>query len=299
MIYTLTFNPSLDYILQVNNFQEGTINKTTYEKILPGGKGINVSIVLSNLGFPNTALGFVAGFTGKEIEDRLKKYKCTTDFIHVDGISRINIKMKSNSETEINGQGPKIQEKAIQKLFEKLDQLKKEDILIISGSIPKTLPENMYEQIMKHLQGKGILIVIDAVKDLLKNALKYKPFLIKPNHHELAELFETNIDSKTKAIQYARKLKKLGAQNVLVSMAEQGAILIDAQDKEHTAQAYPGTVINSVGAGDSMVAGFLAGYLETKDYKYALHKGIAAGCASTFSEDLATKEAINRYLNDQ
>ena len=274
MIYTVTFNPSLDYIIRVNHFQTGEINKTYYENILPGGKGINVSIVLSNLGHDSTALGFMAGFTGKEIENRMNNFGCQTDFIQVkNGLSRINVKMKSDNETEINGMGPKIIDENIQELFDKLDKLTKEDILVISGSIPSTLPDDIYERIMQHLQDKHIKIIVDATKNLMMNVLKYKPFLIKPNNHELGELFDVTLNTQDEVIPYALKLQEIGAQNVLISMAGQGAVFIDEQKTIHKSPAPKGTVVNSVGAGDSMVAGFISGYLNSDgDYKKAFLK---------------------------
>lgn len=298
MIYTVTFNPSLDYIIRVNHFQTGEINKTYYENILPGGKGINVSIVLSNLGHDSTALGFMAGFTGKEIENRMNNFGCQTDFIQVkNGLSRINVKMKSDNETEINGMGPKITDENIQELFEKLDKLTKEDILVISGSIPSTLPDDIYERIMQHLQDKHIKIIVDATKNLMMNVLKYKPFLIKPNNHELGELFNVTLNMQDEVIPYALKLQEMGAQNVLISMAGQGAVFIDEQKTIHKSPAPKGTVVNSVGAGDSMVAGFISGYLNSDgDYKKAFLKGICAGSASAFSPNLCTKEEVEELL---
>lgn len=298
MIYTVTFNPSLDYIIRVNHFQTGEINKTYYENILPGGKGINVSIVLSNLGHDSTALGFMAGFIGKEIENRMNNFGCQTDFIQVkNGLSRINVKMKSDNETEINGMGPKITDENIQELFEKLDKLTKEDILVISGSIPSTLPDDIYERIMQHLQDKHIKIIVDATKNLMMNVLKYKPFLIKPNNHELGELFDVTLNTQDEVIPYALKLQEMGAQNVLISMAGQGAVFIDEQKTIHKSPAPKGTVVNSVGAGDSMVAGFISGYLNSDgDYKKAFLKGICAGSASAFSSNLCTKEEVEELL---
>lgn len=298
MIYTVTFNPSLDYIIRVNHFQTGEINKTYYENILPGGKGINVSIALSNLGHDSTALGFMAGFTGKEIENRMNNFGCQTDFIQVkNGLSRINVKMKSDNETEINGMGPKITDENIQELFEKLDKLTKEDILVISGSIPSTLPDDIYERIMQHLQDKHIKIIVDATKNLMMNVLKYKPFLIKPNNHELGELFDVTLNTQDEVIPYALKLQEMGAQNVLISMAGQGAVFIDEQKTIHKSPAPKGTVVNSVGAGDSMVAGFISGYLNSDgDYKKAFLKGICAGSASAFSPNLCTKEEVEELL---
>lgn len=294
MIYTVTFNPSLDYIIQVKDFQTGQINKTTYEKILPGGKGINVAIVLSNLGHESTALGFMAGFTGKEIEHRLANFGCASSFIQVqEGLSRINVKMKSNEETEINGQGPKIQREDIEKLFKQLDQLTNQDILVISGSIPNTLPDTMYEQILERVQPIGCKVVVDATNTLLMKVLKYHPFLIKPNNFELGEIFGVSLTTRDEVIPYAKKLQELGAQNILVSMAGQGAVLLDEKGEVHQSWAPKGEVINSVGAGDSMVAGFLSGYLESnQDTQYAFMKGICCGSASAFSENLATKEEV-------
>ena len=294
MIYTVTFNPSLDYIIQVKDFQTGQINKTTYEKILPGRKGINVAIVLSNLGHESTALGFMAGFTGKEIEHRLKNFGCASSFIQVkEGLSRINVKMKSNEETEINGQGPKIQREDIEQLFQQLDQLTSQDILVISGSIPSTLPDTMYEQILERVQPIGCKVVVDATNALLMKVLKYHPFLIKPNNFELGEIFGVSLKTRDEVIPYAKKLQELGAQNILVSMAGQGAVLLDEKGKVYQSRAPKGEVINSVGAGDSMVAGFISGYLESnQDTEVAFMKGICSGSASAFSENLATKEEV-------
>lgn len=298
MIYTITFNPSLDYVIHVDHFQTGTINKTTFEEILPGGKGINVSVVLSNLGHDSTALGFMAGFTGKEIEEKLKQFGCDTDFIHVEnGLSRINVKMKSDQETEINGMGPDIQPKHIEELFHKLDNLTSDDILVISGSIPKTLPDDMYEQIMARLQEKNIPIIVDATNTLLLKVLKYHPFLIKPNNHELGEIFDVTLNTRQEVIPYAKKLQELGARNVLISMAGEGAVFVGENGEILETSAPKGTVVNSVGAGDSMVAGFIAGYLETKQYATAFKKGVCAGSASAFAVGLATKKDVEQLLS--
>lgn len=298
MIYTVTFNPSLDYIIQVESFTTGQINKTHYENILPGGKGINVSIVLSNLGHESCALGFMAGFTGKEIENRMNNFGCGTDFIQVkEGLSRINVKMKSDNETEINGMGPKITEENINELYDKLDRLTESDILVISGSIPSTLPDDMYERIMKRLEDKNIKIVVDATKNLMMKVLKYKPFLIKPNNHELGELFNVTLKTQEEVIPYAQKLQELGARNVLISMAGEGAVFIDETGAVYKSPAPKGTVVNSVGAGDSMVAGFISGYLNSgHSYYKAFLKGICAGSASAFSHDLCTKEEVENLL---
>lgn len=293
MIYTITFNPSLDYVIQVDHFKPGIINKTKLEEILPGGKGINVSIVLSNLGHESTALGFMAGFTGEEIEHRLESYGAKTDFIHVKkGLSRINVKMKSDEETEINGMGPDIQPEDIQELFNQLDDLTEKDILVISGSIPSTLPDTMYEQIMERVQKKKIKVVVDATNNLLLKVLKYKPFLIKPNNHELGEIFNIELNTRDEVIPYAKKLQEMGAQNVLISMAGQGAVLVSDNNEVIQSKAPKGEVVNSVGAGDSMVAGFLAGYLETTDYDKAFINGLCCGSASAFQVRLATKEDV-------
>lgn len=297
MIYTVTFNPSLDYIVRVNNFKAGVINRTYYENILPGGKGINVSIVLSNLGHDSVALGFMAGFTGEDIEDLMKGFGCGTDFIRVkEGLSRINVKMKSDEETEINGQGPRITEEDIDKLYAKLDSLVAGDILIISGSVPNTLPQDVYERIMKRLEGKGIRIIVDAERDLLTKVLRYHPWLIKPNNHELGAIYGVTLRTQDEVIPYARKLQEEGAQNVLISMAGEGAVFISEKGEVFKSPAPKGTLVNSVGAGDSMVAGFVSGYLETEDFHKAFRMGLATGSASAFSPDLATRPEVEALL---
>lgn len=293
MIYTVTFNPSLDYIVDVTDFKTGVVNRTTGEKIFAGGKGINVSMVLKNLGMSNTSLGFTAGFTGNEIKRLLAKKGVDTDFIEVeDGISRINVKLRSNEESEINGQGPVITEDNIKKLYEKLDCLKESDVLVLAGSIPDVMPSSMYMDIMKHLEGRGINIVVDATRNLLTNVLAYKPFLIKPNNHELGEIFGVEVTDKDDVIKYAKKLQEQGARNVLISMAGEGAVLVAEDGSVYEAPAPKGTLVNAVGAGDSMVAGFTAGWIEKKDYRHAFYMGVSAGSASAFSEYLATKEEI-------
>ena len=297
MIYTITFNPSLDYVIQVDHFKPGIINKTKFEEILPGGKGINVSIVLSNLGHESTALGFMAGFTGEEIEHKLESYGAKTDFIHVKkGLSRINVKMKSDEETEINGMGPDIQPEDIQELFNQLDTLTEKDVLVISGSIPSTLPDTMYEQIMERVQEKKIKVVVDATNNLLLKVLKYKPFLIKPNNHELGEIFNVELNTRDEVIPYAKKLQEMGARNVLISLAGDGSLLVDEKGNTHRLGVCKGTVKNSVGAGDSMVAGFVAGYLNNGDYDEALALGTACGGATAFSYSLAKREFIDECL---
>lgn len=297
MIYTLTFNPALDYIVQVKDFRAGKINRTCYEKILPGGKGINVSIVLGNLGHNSTALGFVAGFTSEDIEKLMKQYGCKTDFIHVkEGFSRINLKMKSDSETEINGQGPCIKEQDIEKLYEKLDKLAEGDMLIISGSIPNTLPGDMYEQIIERIKEKKVQIIVDAEKELMTKVLKYHPFLVKPNNHELGQIYGVKLEKKEEVIPYAEKLQEAGARNVLVSMAGEGAVFLSEQGAVFKSEAPKGVLVNSVGAGDSMVAGFAAGWIETKDFYKAFCMGLACGSASAFSSELAVREEVEALL---
>ncbi len=297
MIYTVTFNPAIDYIVAVGNLKSGEVNRAESEQILPGGKGINVSIVLKNLRHKNIALGFLAGFTGKTIDAMLGEYGCKTDFIYVeDGMSRINIKLKAGQETEINGIGPAIEEKYIKKLYEKLDKLDENDILILAGSIPKSINNSIYMDIMEYLKDKKVKIVVDATKDLLMNVLKYKPFMVKPNHHELGEIFGVSLKAKEEVETYALKLKEMGAVNVLVSMAGEGALLIDEYGEVHTSEVPKGTLVNSVGAGDSMVAGFVAGYLEEQSYEKAFKMGVATGSASAFSKYLATREEMENLL---
>ena len=288
MIYTVTFNPSLDYVVQVEHFQGDAVNRTSEEHVYPGGKGNNVAVIVSNLGMKSRALGFKAGFTGAAMEQMLQEFGCDTDFIALEeGVTRINVKVKSDDEFEINGQGPRIPDEKIRQLYEKLDALESGDVLVLSGSIPNTLPDDMYERIMERLAGTGVRISVDATKDLLMNVLKYHPFLIKPNNHELGEMFGVTLESDDEIAEYARKLQEMGARNVLVSMAGDGAILV-AEDGSVLKQLPPaGEVVNSVGAGDSMVAGFLAGYLKTGSYEEALKLGTAAGSATAFTSWLA------------
>ena len=292
MIYTVTFNPSIDYIVRLENFTAGEINRVNYEQILPGGKGINVSIVLKNLGHDSTALGFLAGFTGIAMQQMLHSFGVTDDFVRLDdGFSRINVKIKAESETEINGQGPVITEEAQRALFAKLDRLTSGDTLVLAGSIPNTLPDDIYERIMEHLEGRGIRIVVDATKNLLRRVLKYRPFLIKPNNHELGEMFGVELKTDDDIIFHAKKLQEEGATNVLISMAGDGAILLTAEGVFYRSAAPKGTLVNSVGAGDSMVAGFLAGFMESDgNYEHAFYMGVATGSASAFSPNLATRE---------
>lgn len=294
MIYTVTFNPALDYVMNLDNIVLSETNRSTYEQIIVGGKGLNVSTVLANLHMENTALGFVAGFTGKEIE---RIFTGKSSFIHLEtGHSRINVKLKGQQETEINASGPEIDTQSLQKLFTQLDSLQNGDILVLSGSIPPSLPKTIYQDIMIHLAYKKIDIIVDATNELLLHSLEHKPFLIKPNIHELEEIFNTNIQSREDIIFYATKLQDMGARNVLVSMAGDGAVLLCESGSILEGDAPKGTVINSVGAGDSMVAGFITGWYQTKDYQYAFKMGIASGSASAFSHHLATKEEIEKLL---
>lgn len=293
MIYTITFNPSLDYIMHVDCFEEGETNRSKQEEIYPGGKGFNVSTILSRLNLETTALGFVAGFTGEEIVKELKERGFTCDLCQLENdLSRINVKMKGAKETEINGSGPDIPQEKLDELFDKLNQLQENDILVLAGSIPSSLPNDIYEQIMKKLDQQGIKIIVDATNDLLKKVLPYHPFLIKPNHRELEELFNVKIENKEDLIHYARKLQKQGAINVLVSLGKDGAILVSEDGHVYYCAGAKGKLLNSVGSGDSMVAGFIAGYLKDKKYDEALKLGSACGGATAFSEDLAEASMI-------
>ncbi|MGL4344185.1 MAG: 1-phosphofructokinase [Cellulosilyticaceae bacterium] len=297
MISTVTLNPSIDYMVEVEAFKVDAVNRTVSEKIFPGGKGINVSIVLQNLGVANKALGFVAGFTGEEISRLVGEYGVESDFITLEqGLSRINVKLKSDQETEINGNGPQIEKAHIEGLYAKIDDLVEGDVLVLAGSIPSTVSSDIYQQIMRDFAHKKIEVVVDATKDLLMNVLPLKPFLIKPNHHELGELFGVQITNQDEVVVYAKKLQEQGARNVLVSMAGDGAVLVteDGQILKHT--GLKGTVKNSVGAGDSMVAGFIAGYMANKNYEEAFKMGIATGSASAFSEALATQSEVEQLL---
>ncbi len=298
MIYTVTFNPSLDYVVQIDDFRIGEINRTKTETYYPGGKGINVSLVLQNLGVTSKALGFTAGFSGQELKRLLDKAGCSYDFVDIAaGCTRINVKVAENPETAINAQGPIIGKEEFTKLLAKLEQLQQDDILVLAGSIPKTLPNDIYEQILQLLAGKVVHTVVDATGALLLNVLKYHPFLIKPNHEELGELFGLGaLHDEQEIITYARKLQDMGACNVLVSRGKDGAILLDETGTVHTGASPKGVLVNSVGAGDSMVAGFLAGYLTSRDYKTALRLGICAGSASAFQEWLASKEDIIKLM---
>ncbi|MBM6868485.1 1-phosphofructokinase [Collinsella tanakaei] len=298
MIYTVTFNPCLDYVVGVDDLALGAVNRVASEAIMAGGKGINVSIVLKNLGHASCALGFLAGFTGDEIAHQLQLMGVDTDFIGVErGMSRINVKIKAAEETEINGIGPDITDADVEALYAKLDALVSGDILIISGSVPAVLPGDIYERIMAALEGRGIRIVVDATRDLLVNVLAYHPFLIKPNNHELGEIFDVELKTRAEVVPYAKKLQERGARNVLVSMAGEGAVLVTETGEVLEAVAPVGTVVNSVGAGDSMVAGFVAGYLESDgDFERAFRMGVCTGSASAFSLGLATREQVEELL---
>ncbi len=297
MIYTVTLNPSLDYIVSVDGFEVGKTNRTSSEMMLPGGKGINVSTILKNLGLENTALGYVAGFTGVEIERRLHEMGVRTGFITLrEGMSRINFKLSSIEGTEINGRGPVIQAADIERLMEQLSSLKDGDVLFLSGSIPSSMPDDIYRDIMERLQDREIQIIVDATGELLLKVLPYHPVLIKPNHHELGEIFGAELTPGPGVVPYARKLQEMGARNVLISMAGHGAILVAEDGTVYQAPAPNGQLKNGVGAGDSMVAGFMAGWLEKQDYRHAFRMGVAAGSASAFSENLATAEEIADVL---
>ena len=299
MIYTVTLNPAIDYIAEVTDIKEEKINRAISEKVLAGGKGINVSIVLKNLGIESTAMGFIAGFTGKEIQRQVENHGINTDFVYLENkFSRINVKLLSktagvvSSETAINGEGPKVSEKEIEELMKKIDKLQKGDFLVLAGSVSKKMKDDIYEKICKRIKDKEIKIVADETGKLLVNVLKYNPFLIKPNKHELEEIFEDEINTKEEIIMYAKKMQEMGAKNVLISLGQDGAVLVTKDKNVQYLKAPKGQLVNSVGSGDSMVAGFLAGLLSYDDYEKAFKMGIAAGSASAFSENLATKEEI-------
>lgn len=297
MIYTITFNPALDYIVKMEEFNLGHVNRSGNEFVYAGGKGINVSIVLNNLGVKSKALGFIAGFTGDEIERRVRDFGCDTEFIKLSsGMSRINVKIKADVESEINGGGPDISEEALNNLYSQLDKLAEGDILVLAGSVPKTMPTDVYERIMERLQEKNVKFIVDTTGESLLKVLKYNPFLIKPNHHELGDLFGVKLNNKEDVIEYAKKLKNMGAQNVIISMAGDGAVLIDSNGDVTTSNVPKGIVKNSVGAGDSMVAGFIAGYLNSEKVEEGFKLGVATGSASAFSEGLATKDYVHELL---
>ncbi len=297
MIYTVTFNPALDYVMNVADFSVGKIHYAESEHIYCGGKGINVSQILNQLDVQSVALGFIAGFVGDKIEAELNKQGIKTDFVRLkNGMSRINVKVRSGAETDINATGPDIDGAALSELFSKLDSLETGDILIVSGSVPKCLPDNVYENILNRVDGKGVLTVVDASGDRLLNTLKYHPFLIKPNNDELAEIFGKSVTSLDEITDCANRLQQAGAKNVLVSMGKDGSVLFCEDGNVLCADSVGGTAVNTVGAGDSMGAGFVAGYIKTRDFAYALKLGTAAGSATALSEGLATADKINELM---
>lgn len=297
MIYTVTLNPSIDYIVKLDRLQSGITNRTVGEEYYFGGKGINVSCVLAELDLESTAFGFVAGFTGDAIEKGIRNDKIITDFIRLrQGISRINIKIKAGEETEINCQGPHIDDSELDRLLAKIDRITDGDTIVIAGNIPNTMPDDVYERILDRLGDKKVRIVVDATKKLLLNSLVHKPFLIKPNRQELSEIFEVEINTEDDIEKYAKELQKMGAQNVLISLGGEGAMLIDEFGNKHKAGVLKEKVINTVGSGDSMVAGFIAGYEKAHDYSYALKLGSVCGNATAFLSGLATKEKIDELL---
>lgn len=299
MIYTVTVNPSVDYVVQLDEFHPGMVNRAQGEAVFSGGKGINVAMILQNLGVSNRALGFLAGFTGDFIESDLQRRGCQTDFVRLSrGFSRINVKLKGSEESEINGGGPAVEQAAVEQLFEKINALQKGDILIISGSVPPALPKELYETILDLLQGRGIDAVVDATGEALLRTLRYEPFLIKPNHQELEELAESRLFTREEMIVQGKRLQEMGARNVLISLAAEGAILLTAEGEILFGEAPRGRLVNAVGAGDSMVAGFVAGWLKTGSYREALQWGVAAGSATAFCETLASGEEIRRLYDE-
>ena len=297
MIYTVTLSPSIDYIVRMSSVRFNVTNRTESEEFYYGGKGINVSQVLSQLDLPSTALGFIAGFTGDAIAAGIGDKNVRTDFIRLDnGFSRINIKIKAGGETEINGQGPDIPAEALEALMRKLDAIRDGDVLVLAGSIPKTMPDDVYERMLDRVSHKNIMIVVDATKQLLVNSLKSHPFVIKPNRLELSEIFHAEVENEQDVEKYARKRQEMGARNVIVSLGRKGAMLVDENGGVHKQGTLKQPVLNTVGAGDSMVAGFIAGYLKTKDYAYALKLGSACGNATSFLPGLATKAKIEEVF---
>ena len=297
MVYTITLNPALDYVMKVGKLRYDDINRSKSEEIYDGGKGINVSVILTRLGVHNKALGFVAGFTGRKLEQMLVDEGIDCDFNRLsNGQTRINVKIKADTELDVNASGPDISEDDIKDLMDKLDDIGEDDYLVLAGSIPSTLPDDIYERILSRLQSRGVNFIVDATGDLLKKALPYKPFLVKPNHHELGDLFGVETKTEDDIVKYARKVQEMGARNVLVSRAKDGATLIDENSNVTTFANVDGELVNSVGCGDSMVAGFVAGYINKKDYAYALKLGAACGNATAFSEELATADEIKKVF---
>ncbi len=297
MICTVTFNPSLDYIVRVDDMRLGAINRTTYEQVLPGGKGVNVSIVLGNLGHASRALGFVAGFTGDELVRLCAEAGVDCDFIRVErGMTRVNVKVKSAEETELNGMGPQMGEEDVEVLLARTDALGAGDTLVVSGSVPACLPHDMYERVMERVAPRGARVVVDAERDLLTRTLPLGPFLVKPNNHELGDIFGVELRTRDEVVPYARRLQEMGAANVLVSMAGEGGVLVAETGEVFQSPAAKGTVVNSVGAGDSSVAGFIAGLEETGSYEGAFRMALATGSASAFSDHLATRAEVEALL---
>lgn len=297
MIYTVTLNPTLDYILKVPTIVSDDIIRTEKEELYVGGKGINVSVILSRLGVENCALGFLAGFSGRQIDEMLKEENIATDFVYLsEGYSRINVKIKAEREVDINAKGPYISEEDIDLLFKKLENIKSDDYLVLAGSVPKSLPDDIYQKIMERFCHRNINFVVDAEKDLLKNVLKYRPFLVKPNHHELGDMFSVEVKTTEEVIYYAKRLQEMGAKNVLVSRSKDGATLVDETGNVYSIGNAPGKLVSSVGCGDSMVAGFVAGYIKNNDYSKALELGTACGNATAFSSGLAKKNEIEEIL---
>ena len=296
MIYTVTFSPAIDYVVDLRTFEIGEINRTVKEVAYPGGKGINVSIVLANLGKPSVATGFLGGFTGDFIKSELEKRNISSGFIEVEGLTRINVKIRAGKETAINGQGPHITDEQIETLIAQLGRLGKGDYLVISGTVPSSLPANIYERILERIQGAGVTLIVDATKDILLNTLKYHPLLVKPNKEELEEMFAVKIENTDQLIANAEKLLVLGAENVIVSLGKDGALLVGQNIKPCLREAPPGKVVNTVGAGDSLVAGFIDAYIDTNDVNFAFKQGIATGSASALSETLATREEVEALL---
>ncbi len=300
MVYTVTFNPALDYVLNVKNLQSKDINRTEAEQLFYGGKGINVSVILTRLGIENEALGFVGGFSGKQLNTMLQADGIHTDFVCLkNGITRINVKIKSEQDFDINANGPEISHDELEQLFEKLNKIKRDDFLVLAGSIPPSMNNDIYEKILEKLSTKGIHFIVDATGDLLLNVLKFKPLLIKPNHHELAELFSADINNLDDIKTYAARLQNMGAENVLVSRGKDGAALLDKNARLHISKNIPGEIKSAVGCGDSMVAGFIAGFIKTGSFEYALKLGSACGNATAFSDTLATKEEIHKILQSE
>lgn len=298
MIYTVTLNPSLDYFVIVENFALGKTNRTASEQMIPGGKGLNVSMVLKNLGMESTALGFVAGFVGREIVSSMNAMDIDSKWIMLEeGNSRINVKIKNIEGTEINGKGPEVPEAKLEQMMDIVKAMKAGDYLVLAGSIPSSMPDSIYKEMMASVVDKGVEVIVDATGELLMQVLAYKPFLIKPNNHELGALFGVTIEERAEVLPYAQKLQEAGARNVLVSMAGKGAVLLAEDGQVFEMDAPKGTLVNAVGAGDSMVAGFLTGWLESKDYKKAFEMGVCSGSASAFSEEFATREEVEMLLN--